>query len=430
MIKKLKKRFIFINLSILTSIFLAIFAGTYYLMYKTNESQAIVLMQQIAQNANLIQKFPPKIFSNQGHKLLFFLNEGLMRNHFIVSFDYGSQHLTLTSNLESDTDLTGIESIVYNLLNNPSNNGKITINTLPFRYLKIERPNGIFFVFLDRSSEITTLRQLAIVLIFIGCITLIVLTIISFYLASWAIKPISMAWKKQQQFVADASHELKTPLTVIQTTSDVMLSHPEQTINEQQKWLNHIKSETDRMSKLVSDLLYLAKIDNNDGHLKTTSFDLSESIINATLPLESVFFESGKELVLEIESDLIFIGEEERLQQVAIILLDNALKHSLAQTQIILTLIKKSDQIILSVKNKGVGIEEEHLDKIFERFYRVDESRSRDTGGYGLGLSIAQSIVKQHHGQISVKSIPNDETTFTVTLPTKSSKHYSKTQRD
>lgn len=430
MIKKLKRRFILINLSILSTIFLAIFSGTYFLMYKTSESQAITLMKQIAQNTNLIQKIPPKSFHNQDDKIPFLLNEGLMRNHFIVSIDYVNQHLTLTSNLESDTDLTGIESIVYNLINNPSNNGKITINTLPFRYLKIEKPTGIFFVFLDRSSEITTLTQLVIILLFIGCITLIVLTIISFYLASWAIKPTSIAWKKQQQFVADASHELKTPLAVIQTTSDVMLSNPEQSIDEQRKWLMHIKSETERMSKLVTDLLYLAKIDNNDGHLKTTSFDLSESIINAALPLESVFFESGKELVLDIEPDLIFTGEEERLQQVAIILLDNALKHSPTQTQITLSLRKKGDQIYLSVKNKGAGIKKEHLDKIFERFYRVDESRSRDTGGYGLGLSIAQSIIRQHQGQISVKSIPNDETTFTVTLPIIHSKHYPKMKLD
>lgn len=426
MLKKLKKRFILINLSILMSIFLAIFGGTYYLMYKTNVSQAMVLMEQIAQNTSISQKFPPKGGYNLDRKGPFPLNEGLMRNHFTASIDNTTQTLTITSNLESDTDLSGVESIVEDLYNRSTETGKVTINSLPFRYLKITRPERTLFVFLDRSSEMTTLTQLALVLIFIGCITLIVLAVISFYLASWAIKPVALAWQKQQQFVADASHELKTPLTVIHTTTDVILANQHQTINEQRKWIDHIKSETERMSKLVSDLLYLAKIDSNEVLLKSASFDLSEAIINAALPLESVFFESGKELVLDIEPDLMFTGEEERIAQVAIILLDNALKHSPTQTQIMLSLKKEHEQFILAVKNKGVGIPPEHLDKIFERFYRADESRARDTGGYGLGLSIAKTIVSQHHGQISVKSIPNDETTFTVIFPTKISKRHQK----
>ena len=135
-----------------------------------------------------------------------------MRNHFTASIDNTTQTLTITSNLESDTDLSGVESIVEDLYNRSTETGKVTINSLPFRYLKITRPEGTLFVFLDRSSEMTTLTQLALVLIFIGCITLIVLAVISFYLASWAIKPVALAWQKQQQFVADASHELKTPI--------------------------------------------------------------------------------------------------------------------------------------------------------------------------------------------------------------------------
>ena len=114
-----------------------------------------------------------------------------MRNHFTASIDNTTQTLTITSNLESDTDLSGVESIVEDLYNRSTETGKVTINSLPFRYLKITRPEGTLFVFLDRSSEMTTLTQLALVLIFIGCITLIVLAVISFYLASWAIKPVA-----------------------------------------------------------------------------------------------------------------------------------------------------------------------------------------------------------------------------------------------
>ena len=173
------------------------------------------------------------------------------------------------------------------------------------------------------------------------------------------------------------------------------------------------------MSKLVSDLLYLAKVDSNEVLITSTPFNLSEAIINITLPFESIVFESNKELQMEIEPDLMYIGEEARLQQVAIILLDNALKHAPIKSSIQIRLHQVGTNYQLEVSNEGEGIPPQHLDKIFERFYRVDASRARDTGGYGLGLSIAKSIVEQHHGSISVNSQLNSLTTFTVILPIK-----------
>ncbi|MBQ4163981.1 MAG: ATP-binding protein, partial [Turicibacter sp.] len=140
----------------------------------------------------------------------------------------------------------------------------------------------------------------------------------------------------------------------------------------------------------------------------------------------SIVFEAGKELHMEIEPDLMYVGDEARLQQVAIILLDNALKHAPIETTIQIRLHQVGVNYELEVSNEGEGIPPQHLDKVFERFYRVDASRARDTGGYGLGLSIAKSIVEQHHGSISVKSQFNELTTFTVTLPIKQNHHLFK----
>ncbi len=420
MIKKLKRRFIWINLSILLTIFLTIFSGTYYLMYQSGKNQAIRTMEEIAQNGGLISKLPYKEFNAPFKKSPARINETLMRSSFTIIMDNSSNIFQILSNMQEGTDLSNPEQLIEDVLLMDKTNGIVSFNNLNLRYLKQVLPNGnIIFVFLDRSSELSTLSQLIVVLLAIGFITIIVLSIISYYLASWAIKPIAKAWEKQQQFVADASHELKTPLTVIQTTTDVILSKKDNTIRSEQKWIDYIKSETERMSKLVSDLLYLAKVDSNEVLIQSTMFNLSESLINVTLPFESIVFESGKELHIDIEPDLMWTGEEARLQQVVIILLDNAIKHSPINTQICIKLRQIGAQYQLEVSNEGEGIPPEHLNKIFERFYRADASRARETGGYGLGLSIAKSIIDQHQGTISVTSVLNGLTTFTVTLPLK-----------
>lgn len=416
MIKKLKYRFIWINLVILIGIFLAIFTGTYYLMYQSGKTQAIKIMEQIALNEGAIFKSPPNV-PKKDH---FSINTLLMRDSFTIVFDYNSNSFKLNSNMPEETDLSHTEQLIQTVLSSNKQNGIITFNDLNLRYLKQLHPNGnLVFVFLDRTTELSTLSQLSVVLLGIGSITIIVLAGISYVLACWAIKSTELAWEKQQQFVADASHELKTPLSVIQTTTDVLLSNKEKTIASEQKWIDYIKSETERMSKLVSDLLYLAKVDSNEVLITSTPFNLSEAIINITLPFESIVFESNKELQMEIEPDLMYIGEEARLQQVAIILLDNALKHAPIKSSIQIRLHQVGTNYQLEVSNEGEGIPPQHLDKIFERFYRVDASRARDTGGYGLGLSIAKSIIKQHNGSISVKSQLNELTTFRVTLPIK-----------
>lgn len=417
MLIKLKRRFIIINFTILVSIFLAIFSGTYYLMSKTIQSQSTFIMNQIAQNNGLL-KVPPKDFNNRFQTPIP-IDESMMRNSFTVFTDGEGNISHLISNLESDHDFTGLDPLVLNLIASPQKEGTTVLNELSLRFLKVERPEGVKIVFLDRASELSTLSQLAFVLIIIGVISIVVLSFISYYFASWAIKPVARAWEKQQQFVADASHELRTPLTVIQTTTDVILTNEDKSVYEQKKWLEYIKSETERMSKLVADLLYLAKIDRNETLTKAYEFNLSEAVINAALPLESVVFESGKNLILDIQPDLIFFGEEERLQQVVIILLDNAQKHAQQNSDIILKLSESDDTFTLEVMNKGIGIPDEHLNKIFERFYRVDQSRTRETGGYGLGLAIAKEIVTNHNGIIRAKSIPNQMTTFTVSLPRK-----------
>jgi signal transduction histidine kinase len=171
------------------------------------------------------------------------------------------------------------------------------------------------------------------------------------------------------------------------------------------------------MTKLTNDLLYLTQIDYSDIKMIFSDFNLSEAVENVLLTMEAVIFENNISLQYNIEPNLKAYGNSEQIKQVVMILLDNALKYTNDKGSVNVTLRKHQNNMLFSVTNTGKGIPEEYKDEIFDRFYRIDKSRSRNKGGYGLGLAIAKAIVKEHKGKISVKSVLDESTTFTVELP-------------
>jgi signal transduction histidine kinase len=242
--------------------------------------------------------------------------------------------------------------------------------------------------------------------------------VISIFLARWAVKPINSAWEKQKQFVADASHELKTPIAIIEANTDVVLSNPDDLVKEQSKWLEYIKNETQRMTKLVQQLLFIAKFDSGEERLVFENFDISELVSGMCLVFEPLIFEKGKALETGIDPDLKINGDADKIKQLVTILIDNAIKHSdeNGKVYVALTEEKQKGKVKLIVANTGEPIPQESQDKIFERFYRVDKSRARATGGSGLGLSIAKTIVENHKGSINVYSRPGELTRFVVII--------------
>ncbi|MCH1641353.1 HAMP domain-containing histidine kinase [Paenibacillus timonensis] len=286
------------------------------------------------------------------------------------------------------------------------------------RWIFSVRPvgNGYMLVFLDVTARKEILTNLIYTFSAVGVGMLIALYFASRFFANRAIAPVKEAFDKQKQFIADASHELKTPLAIINTNADVLLANPEETISRQAKWLHYIKSETERMSKLTRDLLYLTEMDDAKATVLFSRFDLSEAVESVLLTMEAVIFE--KELVLnyDIEPGLTAYGNPEQIKQVVMILLDNAAKYTNPQGEIALSLKKQHNEAVLALTNTGEGIPPEHLPRIFDRFYRTDASRARKQGGYGLGLAIAKSIVEQHKGRIYAKSTLGQSTTFYVHL--------------
>lgn len=325
---------------------------------------------------------------------------------FIVMADKDGNFLASINN--DDLNETQAQNYISAILKENLNSGMIENK---YQFYKTEKNNGTIMVFTDKGAEMNMLNKLIRTTILIGTISLILLAAAAFFLSRKVIQPLKLAFDKQKQFISDASHELKTPLTVISANADVLSGE----IGEN-RWLTYIKSQTDRMNVLVNDLLNLTRLENNSTDFVRTDFDLSKAIINTALPFECQAFESNKQFDVDIESGLTINGSERHIKQMAAIFIDNALKYSGEGGTVKVTLRKISDRKVLSIYNTGQGIKDEEKDKIFERFYRSDQSRNRATGGYGLGLAIAKSIIDKHKFRIHIENHEGKSIRFVIIM--------------
>jgi signal transduction histidine kinase len=211
-------------------------------------------------------------------------------------------------------------------------------------------------------------------------------------------QPIVESNLKQKQFISNASHELKTPLAVISANADVLKQAGDNT------WLSNIRSQTNRMNVLVGDMLTLAKMDEGKINLINTAFSLSELVVNSTLPFDAVAFEKGKTIDVDVDENVNIVGDEESAKKIINILLDNAVKHADERGEIKVSLKKENGRIALTVFNSGSLVPNIDSSKVFERFYRGDSSRARESGGSGLGLAIARGIADANKWKISAES--------------------------
>lgn len=284
------------------------------------------------------------------------------------------------------------------------------------RYWRVPTPMGQRLIFADISSENNTMSSLVRTCVIIGVLSFLVFLGISLLLARWAVRPVEKAWNQQRQFVADASHELKTPLTVI-TTNAELLQDPLCGDMERTTFSQNILTVSKQMRGLTESLLDLARVDNGANNMSFVDIDLSQIVTGASLPFEAVFFEKGLTFTTEIDPDIRIRASESHIRQVVDVLLDNAQKYSYAGAEVILKLRRTGRAVcLLTLSNQGDPISPDDLKNIFKRFYRVDSARSMSQS-YGLGLSIAQTIVQAHKGKIWAES-KDGVNTFSVQLPT------------
>ena len=270
---------------------------------------------------------------------------------------------------------------------------------------------NILVIIVDNSKSnerLVTLLEVTLVLL---AILELLIYFVSSILSKWIIKPAIDAFDAQKRFIADASHELKTPLAVIMASADALEKD-----KKEKKWISNIQNESERMNNLIKSLLDLSKIESTTP--VTEDIDLSKLVIKSTLVLESLMFEKNIELKYDISENIIINANSEEIKQLVTILLDNAIKHSESNGKILVNLYEQKNNVVLEVKNKGKSIEKGQEEKIFERFYRVDESRNRNENRYGLGLAIAKTITNKYNGNISASS-SNGYTTFKVVFKKK-----------
>ena len=274
-------------------------------------------------------------------------------------------------------------------------------------------------VFDDATPHKSMLHTLLSALGIVGVICLILSYFGSSYMADRAIVPVSQAWRQQKDFLADASHELRTPLAVIQTNLEIVRGNTDESVAAQHNWLNNIQEEVGYMTKLVDSLLFLARVDARQIPCEHARFPLETAVRHTVMPFEPLAETKNIALTMQTEP-LTYYGDEAKIKQLLGILLDNALRYTPAGGNVTVHLYKSPQAVHIDVADTGPGIAAEYLEKIFDRFFQVDPSRSKELGGTGLGLAIAKCLAACQRARIKVKSRPGEGSVFSVRLPLES----------
>lgn len=315
--------------------------------------------------------------------------------------------MVLSNSLKETTD-KDILSMTQKLQKNGKRFGSIDDYIYLVRILKSD---NTVYIFVNNKEALQNSKQFFIVSIFIFLLSVIVFTIISYYLSRWMIKPSEKAIKNQKIFVANISHDLKTPITIIRANADLIENEV-----KNKKSIKYIQQETEKLNHLVNEMLTLTRIDNTISKENFKSFNFGDSLFDVVLPFESIAYEKGIRFNINIDEVTDYFGDENNIQKLAEILIDNAMSYTAKGGIVDVDAYENSKAVTLSVTNTGEPISDEKKVEIFDRFYRESKSRERTGNHYGLGLSIANTIVKKHNGKITVES-KNGKNTFTVILP-------------
>ena len=403
MLRKLRLKFVAICMALVTAVLAAVFFAVYFSMERTVENLSRQVLVQVVENSGGLSR--PNIGITIG-------GDRVLLPYFTV--DVWGNRAYVTGGTYADLENTEeLQAILQECLSRTETEG--TLSRYHLRYLR--QDNGLYLkiAFVDMSMEVSVLRSMMIPYVMIASAALLLLFGVSVLLSHWAVRPVEKAWRQQRQFLSDASHELKTPLTVILSNAELLEAAPLE--ERPARWADNIHSEARQMKTLVEEMLTLARADNMVRPTVMEPVSLSDVAADCALSFEPVAFEAGKVLDYRLAEDITVLGERDKLRQVVSILLDNAIKYGADGGTIRLSLEKTERQARLTVSNPGQPIPPEQLPHLVERFYRADASRG-EKSGFGLGLSIANSIVREHKGTLKAES-DAVSTRFIFMLPLK-----------
>ena len=401
MIRKLRRQFVGVCMALVLTVLAAVFAAAYHAVRQNIEDLSRQVLTQVIREDG--SGSAPGVSVEIG-------GDRLLLPYFTVNIWGGTAYITggTYANLE-DTD--ALRNILSQCLEQNQTEG--TVEDYHLRYLVED--NGLYrkLAFVDMSMEQATLARVIRSYLVIALAALLVLLGIAAAASRWVTRPVERAWRQQRQFLSDASHELKTPLTVILSNAELLegAALPEKPA----RWSGNIRCEAEQMRTLVEQMLTLARADNGVRPAAMEPVNFSDVATECVLSFEPVAFEAGKPLEDHVAEDVTVTGDKDRLRHLISILLDNAVKYGAPGGTITLTLERTERQARLTVANPGDPIPPEHLPHLFERFYRADSSRGEQSG-FGLGLSIADTIAREHKGSLRAES-DAVSTRFIFTLP-------------
>ena len=419
MLNKLRNRFIFINMLLVGVILIALFV--------------VILAVNVVSNYNdLTEALEDALAYEIDIPAAFFIgdhdhgrpHDDLTRDVYVVSVSqvgpYSDSGYVVVKSVNNTVTMEDdlLTAAIGRVMQSSATEGWLDDMSLIYQTEQFFGSTRIAFA--DLTPFLNSIKDGFVSLGSICVIVFVVFFFISNFLASIAFKPAEKAWEQQHHFLADASHELKTPLTVILANNNILLTHGEKTIDELHKWVESTQTEAEHMKRLVDELLFLAKSDAAKSEIPREPVDMSELAWSNMLQLEPLAFEKGIAFDSQIQQGITVIGDRTQLNQLFHILLDNAIKYAGEDGAVTWSLEKYSigktkvqNYARLCVHNTGKPIPAKDLPHIYERFYRSDRARSAGSG-YGLGLAIAKSICEVHEADISVESTAENGTTFTV----------------
>lgn len=335
----------------------------------------------------------------------------------VIWVDIASGGFVLGTNQEQvsiDADL--LRETVANALESGQTSGKDKTNHISWRMNSSKF--GWRIAIADTSSVDGEISSQLVRSLELGAGGIVAIVLIALLLSHWALKPVERAWEQQRQFVADASHELKTPLSVILANTQILMNDESKIPEESRRWIEGTSDEAERMRGLVEELLELARTEGCAGSARANApVDLSSLVEGDALQFDAVAYERGCGIETNVVDGISVLGDQDQLDRLLKTLIDNACKYAARGTQIKVTLEKNGSHALFVATNQGESIPEEDLPRVFDRFWRSDKARARSTGGYGLGLAIAKGIAESHGGKIWATSDDVQGTSFYVKLP-------------
>lgn len=419
MIKKLRFKFIAVSMLSLTFVLVVILGSIHWMSYRKTIGEADDILSVLAVNHGMFPQMDAAPRKEMPQDIS--PKDGTLRKHnFSAETPYESRFFSVLIGDEGKVlsvdigkiaavDQTTAEAYAVDVWKSGKSKGFCD----SYRFTLSKEPSGTRVIFLDCGRSLSTFHTMLLSSFFISLLGLSAVLLLLILFSGRIIKPVAESYEKQKRFITDAGHEIKTPLTIIGADADLL----EMEFGESE-WLTDLRRQTNRLSNLTNDLIYLSRMDEEKPRLQMIEFPLSDMMEEITQSFQSLIKSQNKQLIVEISPMISFTGDEKAIRQLLSILLDNAIKYSPEEGTICVKLEKENHAVKLLVSNTTIQpIEIGSLKHLFDRFYRLDGSRSSSTGGYGLGLAIAHSIVTAHRGKIWAESPKENFLSIHVSMP-------------